>query len=890
MKIFSEEDIGKSFKITVSNSMGSDEVTVSVKNIVDLIIETPAKTTYQLFDNLELTGIRVYGVYDDNTIEELFNYEVDESDFNTHILDKPVCDIKILYGDIEKSFEVNVLEEIGVNGDNYGFITEWNAFDGVFSMRSGFPEDKYIVDWGDGVTQRFNGEIACSHTYSVSEPRFIKFYFNKYDLGMDSRTNLKRVLNWNENSSRYDFFGCTNLLSLPENQSMKIPNNINSISSMFYNCRSLVFIPEKLFDDVSFIKVNDIGSIFQSCSGLVSVPSKLFKNFFNLTHAGYAFCRSGIVSVGDDLFCNSILLSNANAIFRNCPNLETVGVNLFKNSPNLNNLREGFHDCLKLKSVGDGFINSIDVRDFYGLFYHTPIESLPIDLFERAYLIQDGGYIRCCFEDSLSENTVIPEKFFENLLWLNTASYIFQRSRISSVPKNMFNENISLSSAEYLFYNSDIKDVGEDIFKDCARLQNIEGCFYNCNLLENIHQLVFKGCKNVTKINYCFYQCISVIEFPDFLFFNQNKLKVCSHVFGFCQSLISTPKFIFCHSIEVVYSLFTQCNNLVNFQKESFERAFGLLNFEYDNFRGVNNLTFISKDVFKYCLNLRVVVFRFTNINNENWQCDLEDHIFENNIGLEDIDISYDMEYGANVDTFGFNFSQELFKNNVLINKINLSIGDLNLSKTFFENLICLKDIFISSIKSTTINDNLLEDNININKITVANIETLSSTFLEKNIGLKSFTAQGSLSLIPANLFDNNIQLETINFSHTEITSISPNLFDNNINLKSFSFENCVKLLTIPENLFINNVNLIDCSYGFSNCKNLALPANLFNTAAIQSKKPNFYHCFYVSDSSDSPTGAAYPLWNSITLTSRNYCYQNCSDLSNFGTIPFYWK
>ena len=107
MKIFNEEDIGKSFKITVSNSMGSDEVTVNVKNIVDLIIEPPAKTTYQLFDDLELDGLRVYGVYDDNTIEELFNYIVDESDFNTHILDKPICNIKISYGIIEKSFNIN---------------------------------------------------------------------------------------------------------------------------------------------------------------------------------------------------------------------------------------------------------------------------------------------------------------------------------------------------------------------------------------------------------------------------------------------------------------------------------------------------------------------------------------------------------------------------------------------------------------------------------------------------------------------------------------------------------------------------------------------------------------------------------------------------------------
>ena len=192
--------------------MGSDEVTVNVKAIVDLIITPPAKTTYQLFDELNLDGMKVYGVYDDETVEEVFNYSVNDSDFDTHVLDKPICNVGIIYGDVEKSFEVNVLEEIGVNGDNYGFVTEWNAFDGIFNMGKGNVGDKYIVDWGDGVTERFNGTTACSHTYTVSEPRFIKFYCNKYDLRMKNKINLKRVLNWSENNADYTFYGCSNLL------------------------------------------------------------------------------------------------------------------------------------------------------------------------------------------------------------------------------------------------------------------------------------------------------------------------------------------------------------------------------------------------------------------------------------------------------------------------------------------------------------------------------------------------------------------------------------------------------------------------------------------------------------------------------------------------------
>ena len=884
MKIFSENDAGKSFRISVSNSMGRDEVTVNVKAIVDLIITPPAKTTYQLFDELNLDGMKVYGVYDDETVEELFNYEVDESDFNTHILDKPVCDIKVIYGVIEKSFEVNVLEEIGVNGDNYGFITEWNAFDGVFNMGSGLSVDKYIVDWGDGVTQRFNGMTTCSHTYSASEPRFIKFYFNKYDLGMYGRTNLKRVLNWNENPSRYYFSNCINLLSLPENQSMKIPNNISSISSMFYNCRSLVFISEKLFDDASFIKVTNIGSIFESCLSLASVPSKLFKNFVSLTYAGNAFSGSGIVNVGDDLFCNSILLSNTPAIFENCINLETVGINLFNNSPNLNSARYCFNGCAKLKSVGDGFVNSIDLRSFYGFFMGTVVEHLPVDLFDRAYLIQDGYELRYSFEYSLSANTIIPERFFENLLWLKTANYIFQNSRISSVPKNIFNENISLSSAGYLFYNSLIKDVGEDIFKDCARLQSILGCFYNCYLLENLHQLIFKSCKNVTNINYCFHGCLKIVDFPDFLFFNQNKLKSCHAVFYGCKALLKTPKFLFGHSVESVSDIFRDCINLINFQKETFELAFGLIEFG-SNFLNVKSLTFLSKEIFKNCLKLKIVRFDFA--ADMDWICNLEEGLFDNNVELENIAITYSPELNATA--IGFVYSQDLFKNNFLIDELLLNF--VNLSGALFEKLILLKVLSIRTENNFELPQDLIYENVSLESFTIiGKIETIPQTFLLKSIELKSLLIRGSLNLIPQNFLDNNLKLETVYFPDTKITSIPSNLFDNNIKLESFSFENCRELLTIPENLFINNINLKSCSYGFYNCKNLSLPTNLFNTTALQNKKPNFQRCFGVDNSIDSPTGMAYPLWNNITLTSRNYCYQNCSGLTNFSSIPLFWK
>ena len=870
MKISSEENIGKSFKISVSNSMGSDEVTVNVKAIVDLIITPPAKTTYQLFDNLELTGIRVYGVYDDDTIEELFNYEVDESDFNTHILDKPVCDIKILYGDIEKSFEVNVLEEIGVNGDSHCYMAEFNTFSGALNLgNSGSSinvnEVKYIVDWGDGSVQRFNGNVNCTHDYSVDEPRIVKVYFNKRSVASGGG-RLKRVLRWSDYPFRYRFSGCSNLLSLPENQSMKYNTFISTgMGSVFGECSSLTTIPENLFDDVSFFKVTDIYGIFSGCSNLTSIPSKLFKNFITLNNANLAFSNSGIVNVGNDLFCNSLLLNSVYSIFSNCPNLETVGVNLFKNSPNLNDLREGFYNCFKLKSVGDGFINSIDVRNFYDLFRYTQIERLPKDLFERTYLIQDGYYIRYCFQDSLSENIIIPERFFENLLWLVEVDYLFQRSKVKSIPKNLFSENISLISAEYIFYDSYVENVGEDIFKDCARLQNIQGCFYNCYNLKNIPQLVFKGCKNVTNINYCFHQCINFIEFPDFLFYNQKQLIGCSSVFHNCESLVSTPKYLFCESVRSVGAIFMNCYNLSLFRKETFEYSYNLSNFN-NVFSNCYNINFISKDVFKYCLILEHISFGFSDDSSENWECILESGIFDNNVELNSLHLGhYDVSIVAN--TNGFIYNNNLLNNNFLLKTFSLNVYT-SLDKELFKNLSILETLLINQRNGVEIAEDLLWENQN----------------------LKSIRFCGRIQNIDEGIFSKHLNLTNVEFKNSDLVEIPAGLFDNNIKLNSFSFENCRELLTIPENLFINNINLESCLYGFYNCKNLFLPTNLFNTAALQNKKPNFRRCFGVDNSIDSPTGMAYPLWNNITLTSREYCYQNCSGLTNFSSIPLFWK
>ena len=122
----------------------------------------------------------------------------------------------------------------------------------------------------------------------------------------------------------------------------------------------------------------------------------------------------------------------------------------------------------------------------------------------------------------------------------------------------------------------------------------------------------------------------------------------------------------------------------------------------------------------------------------------------------------------------------------------------------------------------------------------------------------------------------------------TSLTSIPTGIFDKIPNAVTFEhcFSYCTSLITAPEGLFLNCPNVID----FTNCFayfTFNLPSTMFNYAALADKQPSMYRAFY---SDTSKTGTAYPLWDYITISSRNYCYYSQTALTNYADIPSNWK
>ena len=148
-----------------------------------------------------------------------------------------------------------------------------------------------------------------------------------------------------------------------------------------------------------------------------------------------------------------------------------------------------------------------------------------------------------------------------------------------------------------------------------------------------------------------------------------------------------------------------------------------------------------------------------------------------------------------------------------------------------------------------------------------------------------------SLISIPVGLFLNCFNITTFQSCFgdcTSLTSVPSGLFDNVPNATRFDgcFYNCASIDSVPEGLFLNCPNVTTFQRCFYDCA-FSLPTTMFNYTALADKQPDMGLAFV---GNVSKTGTAYPLWDYITITSRNSCYRDQTALTNYADIPSKWK
>lgn len=107
--------------------------------------------------------------------------------------------------------------------------------------------------------------------------------------------------------------------------------------------------------------------------------------------------------------------------------------------------------------------------------------------------------------------------------------------------------------------------------------------------------------------------------------------------------------------------------------------------------------------------------------------------------------------------------------------------------------------------------------------------------------------------------------------------------------LFEYLFARCYALREIPENLFARNTHAFSFYGTFNECTALkVIPPTLFNPLVYASWMGGyvFTDCFY----GDSGILADVPaIWN-MTNASGYRCFRNCTNASNYASIPAAWK
>lgn len=102
-------------------------------------------------------------------------------------------------------------------------------------------------------------------------------------------------------------------------------------------------------------------------------------------------------------------------------------------------------------------------------------------------------------------------------------------------------------------------------------------------------------------------------------------------------------------------------------------------------------------------------------------------------------------------------------------------------------------------------------------------------------------------------------------------------------------FYQCWSLSAIGEDVFYYNSSILQYSYVFYRCRNLALPTRMFNLSNL-SAVTTFAHFMNALNTSYSNTGTIQDIWNYATSATSTNAFLNQTALTNYASIPNGWK
>ena len=401
-------------------------------------------------------------------------------------------------------------------------------------------------------------------------------------------------------------------------------------------------------------------------------------------------------------------------------------------------------------------------------------------------------------------------------------------------------------------------------------------------------------CKKVTEIiswgdmkfNYLlngFYGCINLTSLPATGSINGPTILSSSYsrLFSNCTSLTSfgSPD-IFDRSGNIVGAslMFNQCSNLAGAVPAGYFDGLVLNTSFQQTFNACPKITTLPADLFKYNIKVTSFLSCFQGCSLLN---NLPSDLFKYNTLVTSFVSTFNTCSALSslpVDLFRYNTAVTSFASTFL------SCSSLTTLPT---------DLFRYNTLVTSFGGSTLDGTFQ----GCTALTALPTDIFRYNTAVTAFSATfqlcGSLNNIPTDLFRYNVNVT--NFSSlfnrcTSLSSIPVDTFRYNTAVTTFNgaFVNCA-LTSLPNNLFYYNSNVTNYGGAFSgNRTQCALPVTLFNLANIN--KVTVWTTMFNVTTANTFTGTVQDIWNYASAGStKTDCFQGCTGLSNYASIPVEW-
>ena len=534
------------------------------------------------------------------------------------------------------------------------------------------------------------------------------------------------------------------------------------------------------------------------------------------------------------------------------------------------------------------------VKDFSGAFRECiSLQSIPKGLFDKCTEVTSFGYnSSATYDTGMFENCSslihIPEGLFDNCTEVTKFGGTFEGcSKLQTIPEGLFDNNTKVTNFSRTFRGcSSLQEIPEGLFDYNTEVPDFYYTFYGCRSLTSIPQGLFDSCTKVTNFQQTFYGCSSLTTIPERLFDYNTKLPKFNFTFGECGKLQTIPEGLFdkCTEVTSFIGTFYRCYNLTTIPVGLFDNNTKVLEF-LDTFRECSSLKTIPEGLFDKCTKVK----------------DFSGAFRESGI----------VEVPAR--TFGTEVEQVNFTN-LFTDCSYLSIIKNNAFNC--PNLTSLANIFKNLSNLTTIEENAFNcPNILNYKDTFwgSGITAIPKGLFNKCTKVTSFEGTFGycykLQAIPEGLFDNCT--EVTDFSGAfywcySLQAIPEGLFDKCTKVTNFerTFNRCTKLQTIPVEFFDNNTKVTSFANTFGECDALtSIPEGLFDHCTeVTNFSMTFEGCTKIT--SESPytiinvngqdvkvhlyERANYPEYFTVP-TSYTDCFNNCTKLTDYSTIPSSW-